>query len=271
MYTTLLSFTGVVGGGSNNMKEFKFKINGKDYEAQVAEQDNGVLAVTLNGNTYAVEVPSLAHHAVKPVVHAAAPAAAPAAASKPAAAPAAAGSVTAPLPGTSKQILVSDGQKVKKGDTIITMEAMKMENAITAEADGTVLKVRTSVGASVNQGDVLVDFAAEAAAAPAAAPEAPHSAPVGATAPVAAAPKATEAPSGAVGGASKNVEAPLPGTIKQVLVAVGQEVAAGETVVVMEAMKMENNITAEFAGKVTAVNVAVGDQVQSGQAMVVLA
>ena len=269
MHTTLLSFTGVVGGGSNNMKEFKFKINGKDYEAQVAEQDNGVLAVTLNGNTYAVEVPSLAHHAVKPVVHAAAPAAAPTAASKPAAAPAAAGSVTAPLPGTIKQILVSDGQKVKKGDTIITMEAMKMENAITAEADGTVLKVRTSVGASVNQGDVLVDF--QAAGAPAAAPEAPHSAPVGATAPVADAPKATEAPSGAVGGASKNVEAPLPGTIKQVLVAVGQEVAAGETVVVMEAMKMENNITAEFAGKVTAVNVAVGDQVQSGQAMVVLA
>lgn len=235
------------------MKEFKFKINGKDYEAQVAEQDNGVLAVTLNGSTYAVEVPALAHHAAKPVVHAAAPAAAaPAAASKPAAAPAAAGSVTAPLPGTIKQVLVSDGQKVKKGDTIITMEAMKMENAITAEADGTVLKVRTSIGASVNQGDVLVEFAAEAAAAPAAA------------APKAAAPAA--APAGA-----KNVEAPLPGTIKQVLVAVGQEVAAGETVVIMEAMKMENNITAEFAGKVTAVNVAVGDQVQSGQAMVVLA
>ncbi len=161
-------------------------------------------------------------------------------------------------------MLVSDGQKVKKGDTIITMEAMKMENAITAEADGTVLKVRTSVGASVNQGDVLVDFAAEAAAAPAAP----------APAPKAEAPKAAPAPAAAPAAApagSKNVEAPLPGTIKQVLVAVGQEVAAGETVVVMEAMKMENNITAEFAGKVTAVNVAVGDQVQSGQAMVVLA
>lgn len=245
------------------MKEFKFKINGKDYEAQVAEQDNGVLAVTLNGSTYAVEVPALAHHAAKPVVHAAAPAAAaPAAASKPAAAPAAAGSVTAPLPGTIKQVLVSDGQKVKKGDTIITMEAMKMENAITAEADSTVLKVRTSVGASVNQGDVLVDFAAEAAAAPAAA--APKAAAPAAT------PAAPKAPAAAPAGA-KNVEAPLPGTIKQVLVAVGQEVAAGETVVIMEAMKMENNITAEFAGKVTAVNVAVGDQVQSGQAMVVLA
>ena len=252
------------------MKEFKFKIDGKDYEAKVAEQDNGVLAVTLNGNTYAVEVPALAHHAAKPVVHhAAAPAAASHAA--PAAAPAAAGRIVAPLPGTIKQVLVSDGQKVKQGDTVITMEAMKMENAITAEADGIILKVRTSVGASVNQGDVLVDFQAEGKAAAAQKQPAPHSAPEGATAPKAATAKATEAPSGAVGGASHTVEAPLPGTIKQVCVSVGQEVAAGETVVVMEAMKMENNITAEFAGKVAAVKVNVGDQVQSGQALVELA
>lgn len=246
------------------MKEFKFKINGKDYDAQVAEQDNGVLAVTLNGSTYAVEVPALVHSAIKPIVHAAAPAtAASASASKPAAAPAAAGSVTAPLPGTIKQILVSDGQKVKKGETIITMEAMKMENAITAEADGTVLKVRTSVGASVNQGDILAEFAAEAATAPAV--------PTAAPAPKAEAPKAASVAPAAAPAGAKAVEAPLPGTIKQVLVAVGQEVAAGDTVVIMEAMKMENNITAEFAGKVTAVNVAVGDQVQSGQVLVALA
>lgn len=240
-------------GGSEYMKEFKFKIDGKDYEAKVAEQDNGVLAVTLNGSTYAVEVPALAHQVARPVVHhAAAPAAAAPAAL--AGAPAAAGSITAPLPGTIKQVLVSDGQKVKKGDTVITMEAMKMENSIVAEADGTVVKVRTNVGASVNQGDVLLDFQAEGA--PAAAP-APKTA--AAAAPAAAAPAAA---------GSKSVEAPLPGTIKQVLVAVGQEVAVGDTVVIMEAMKMENNITAEFAGKVTAIKVAVGDQVQSGQVLV---
>ena len=241
------------------MKEFKFKIDGKDYDAQVSEQENGVLAVTLNGKTYAVEVPALAHHAAKPVVH---HAAAPAAASShvaPATAAPAVGSITAPLPGTIKQVLVAEKQKVKKGDTVITMEAMKMENAITAESDGIVLKVRTSVGASVNQGDILVEFQAEGASAatpaPAAAPAAPKAAPAAAPAAPAAA-------------GSKNVEAPLPGTIKQVLVSVGQEVAAGDTVVIMEAMKMENNITAEFGGKVTAVKVAVGDQVQSGQALV---
>ncbi|MCR5820277.1 MAG: biotin/lipoyl-binding protein [Bacteroidaceae bacterium] len=145
---------------------------------------------------------------------------------------------------------------------------MKMENAITAEADGTVLKIRTSVGASVNQGDVLIDFQPATAAAPAA-PAAAAAATAAAAAP---APKAAPAaaPAAPAAPGAKSVEAPLPGTIKQVLVNVGQEVAAGETVVVMEAMKMENNITAEFAGKVTAVKVNVGDQVQSGQALVEL-
>ncbi|MCR5780450.1 MAG: acetyl-CoA carboxylase biotin carboxyl carrier protein subunit [Bacteroidaceae bacterium] len=139
-----------------------------------------------------------------------------------------------------------------------------MENSITAEADGIVRKVHVGVGASVNQGDALVDF--EGLAVPQTAPAAPAPKP---TAAPAEAPKTapTAAPAAPAAGAH-TVDAPLPGTIKQVLVSVGQEIAAGETVVVMEAMKMENNITAEFGGKVTAVKVAVGDQVQSGQALV---
>ncbi|MBQ7496100.1 MAG: acetyl-CoA carboxylase biotin carboxyl carrier protein subunit [Bacteroidaceae bacterium] len=138
------------------------------------------------------------------------------------------------------------------------MEAMKMENAITAEADGIIRKVHVGVGASVNQGDALIDFEGLGVpqTVPAAAPAAPKAAP--AAAPAAAAPAA----------GAHAVEAPLPGTIKQVLVAVGQDIAAGDTVVIMEAMKMENNITAEFGGKVTVVKVAVGDQVQSGQVLV---
>jgi pyruvate dehydrogenase E2 component (dihydrolipoamide acetyltransferase) len=146
------------------------------------------------------------------------------------------------------------------------MEAMKMENSITAEADGIVRKIHVGVGASVNQGDALVDF--EGLAVPQTAPaQAPAQKP--AAAPAAAAPKAAPAAAAAAPAAGAHtVDAPLPGTIKQVCVAVGQEIAAGDTVVVMEAMKMENNITAEFGGKVTAVKVAVGDQVQSGQALV---
>jgi len=240
------------------MKEFKFNIDDKEFKASVEPQSDGLLAVTLNDKTYYVSVPELAKAAPRPVVqHAAAPA--PVAARPVAAAPVAANVIAAPLPGTITKVLVKEGDKVKKGDTIIAMEAMKMENSITAEADGIVRKIHVAVGASVNQGDALVDFEGLAVpqTVPAAAP-----APKPAAAP-AAVPAAAPAPAGA-----HTVDAPLPGTIKQVLVSVGQEIAAGDTVVVMEAMKMENNITAEFGGKVTAVKVAVGDQVQSGQVLV---
>ncbi len=245
------------------MKEFKFNIDGKEIKAVVVPQEDGTLAVTVNDTTYAVEVPELAQQAPRPVVnHAAAPA--PVATKPIAATPVASNVVAAPLPGTITKVLVAEGDKVKKGDTLLTMEAMKMENSITAEADGIVRKIHVGVGASVNQGDALVDF--EGLAVPQTAPAAPKTAPAAPKA-APAAPKAAAAAAPAAQGAH-GVEAPLPGTIKQVLVSVGQEIAAGDTVVVMEAMKMENNITAEFGGKVTAVRVAVGDQVQSGQVMV---
>ena len=240
------------------MKEFKFNIDGKEMKATVVPQEDGKLAVTLNDTTYSVEVPELLKQAPRPVVnHAAAPA--PVATKPIAAAPVASNVVAAPLPGTITKVLVNEGDKVKKGDTLLTMEAF-------SEVDGIVRKIHVGVGASVNQGDALVDF--EGLAVPQTAPaQAPAQKP--AAAPAAAAPKAAPAAAAAAPAAGAHtVDAPLPGTIKQVCVAVGQEIAAGDTVVVMEAMKMENNITAEFGGKVTAVKVAVGDQVQSGQALV---
>jgi len=78
--------------------------------------------------------------------------------------------------------------------------------------------------------------------------------------------------SGGSGGSanSGDVAAPMQGTIVKVSVEVGQEVAVGDSVVVLEAMKMENQITAEKAGKVTKVNVKVGDKVGSGDILVVI-
>ena len=66
------------------------------------------------------------------------------------------------------------------------------------------------------------------------------------------------------------MKAPLPGVITDVLVAVGDEVMVGDTVVVLEAMKMANNLTAEKAGKVTAVCVKVGESVMEDDALVVI-
>lgn len=250
------------------MKDFKFKIAGRDYTTKVEEQENGALLVTVNGKAYEVELPEQAHAAHKTIVKAAASAAPSAPSAAPSAAAAKGNTMSAPLPGTITKVIAQAGQKVKKGDVLIVMEAMKMANDIVAEADGTVKAVCVSVGQSVNQGDALIEFQADAApAAPKAAPAAPKAAPAAPkAAPAPAAPAAAKPAAGA-----SVVSAPLPGTVTKILVQPGQAVKAGETVLTMEAMKMENNITAETDGTVKAILVQQGAQVQSGDALIEMA
>ena len=144
------------------MNEFKFKIEGTQYEANVAEKEDGKLSVTINGKAYDVEVDGLkaAPAKVKPIKPAAAapaPAAAPAAAPKKAAT-GAGRAITAPLPGTITSINVKEGDAVKEGDTVLVMEAMKMANNITAECDGTVKAILVAQGAQVQSGDALIEI-----------------------------------------------------------------------------------------------------------------
>ena len=142
------------------MKEFKFNISGKEHSAHVVEHED-TLEVTVDGKIYTVTLPER-KPAAKPVVKPAAPAAAPAAApvaSKPAAAPAGGNVVTAPLNGKITQVLVKAGDQVAAGDTVVMLEAMKMENSITAEAAGTVKAVLVNVGDQVDGGQALVELA----------------------------------------------------------------------------------------------------------------
>ena len=142
------------------MKEFAFKINGAEYKCAVEELD-GKTNVTVNGKVYEVETEAPAKTAAKPV---AAPApkptaapAAPKAEAPKAAAPVAGGlQVKSPLPGSVIKVLVSEGQAVKKGDTLLTLESMKMENAIMAEQDGTVKQIAVTPGQNVMQDDLLI-------------------------------------------------------------------------------------------------------------------
>lgn len=128
------------------MRKFNIKVNGKAYEVEVEEL--GVVGTSAP----VVQAP------VAPVVQAAPQVAAPQAAPVPQMAPQKAGSVTvsAPMPGTINAVKVKAGDSVTKGQVLVILEAMKMENEIMAEADGVVASVAVNQGQSVNTGDVLV-------------------------------------------------------------------------------------------------------------------
>ena len=240
------------------MKEFKFTIDGKQYNAAVNELEDNFAEVTLNGKIYKVELE-------KEEAPAAAAVRRPAAAASSAAVPAGVMTVKSPLPGSIVKVLVKAGQAVKKGDVLLTMESMKMENNVTAEADGTVKAIYVEPGKTVMQDDKLLDLETEAAAAapapaPAAAPAAPKAAP---------APK-TEAPKAAAPADGYKVTSPLPGSIIKVMVSEGQDVKKGDTLLTLESMKMENAVMADRDGKVAKIAVTAGQTVMQDDLLVVL-
>lgn len=140
------------------MKEYKYKINGTHYTVAVGEIENNIVHVEVNGTSYVVELDEK-----KPVKVAQAPRAA--AAPRTAAgekvikapAPSKGGAVVkAPLPGTVLSINVKVGDTVKAADTVVVLEAMKMENAIHAGKDGRVASIDVAQGDAVPEGGVLI-------------------------------------------------------------------------------------------------------------------
>lgn len=150
------------------MKQYKYTINGAQFDVTIDSIVGSKAKVEVNGIPFEVEMqgsslveealPTVSTEAAAaPTAPAAAPAAEPAA---PAAAaksgPGAGAPVKAPLPGVVTKILVKEGQGVKKGETVLVLEAMKMENNITAETDGTVTGICVSAGDSVMEGTTLI-------------------------------------------------------------------------------------------------------------------
>lgn len=117
------------------MRKFIVNVNGNSYEVEVEEVSAGASAAPAP----TVKAAPVAEKKAAPIAQA----------------PAGGTPVKAPMPGNVLDIKVSNGATVKKGDVLIILEAMKMENEIVAPVDGTVTVV-TSKGATVNSGDLLI-------------------------------------------------------------------------------------------------------------------
>ena len=139
------------------MKEYQYKINGNEYTVCINDVNDTTANVTVNGEEYKVEweKPKEEKPVVKVQPAATKPAPAPAAA--PAAAPAVKGNaIKTPLPGVIIDVKVNVGDTVKKGDTVVILEAMKMENNINADRDGKVVSIEVAKGDTVADGAALI-------------------------------------------------------------------------------------------------------------------
>ncbi len=165
------------------------------------------------------------------------------------AAPVAADTVDAHLAGNIWKVEVAAGDEVEEGDLLFILEAMKMEHEVVAEKSGVVAEILVKEGDTVDIGEALLAFVGEkGSAAPAV------------SAPAASAPAVVE----------NGVVAPLAGNIWKLEVTAGQQVQEGDLLLILEAMKMENEIIAEQDGTIGEIFIEEGAAVDIGQVLLTL-
>jgi biotin carboxyl carrier protein len=161
-----------------------------------------------------------------------------------AAAPAADGPVTgptlnAPMGGTVVEIKVKPGDKVKKGQSLLMYEAMKMQNEIEADGEYTVKRILVQQGDVVQSGQPMIEFVD---------------------------PNAADVEEGPVTGPT--LKAPMGGTIIELHVKAGDKVKKGQSLLMYEAMKMQNEIEADGDYTVKRILVKEGEVIAAGQPIV---
>jgi biotin carboxyl carrier protein len=143
------------------MKKFSFTIRGNKYDVELHNIEDNIAEVEVNGSKYEVEIhkeiktpktPRLIRAQAVPTFNAEK-----VISSKPAES-ITKGGIRAPLPGTILEIKVKVGDEVKIGDTLLIMEAMKMENNIKSDKSGNISSLKVNVGDSVLEGDLLVEI-----------------------------------------------------------------------------------------------------------------
>lgn len=142
------------------MKVYKFKIYGHKYETRIIRRDDTEIVISVNGQEYKAYLePEKRKTVAKPTPRVERPIAVPEAGKSITRKPeetAAGNAIKAPLPGLVVKVLVKPGDEVKLGDTVVIMEAMKMQNNIATPVDGTVSKVNVRDGESVLEAQDLV-------------------------------------------------------------------------------------------------------------------
>ncbi len=158
--------------------------------------------------------------------------------------------VDAHLAGNIWKIEVTPGQEVQEGDLLFILEAMKMEHEVVAEKSGVVAEILVKEGDAVDIGAALLSYVGDGSSSVSAAPAQAVAAPVAEVA--------------------NGIVAPLAGNIWKLEVTAGQQVEEGDLLIILEAMKMENEIIAERDGIVGQILIAEGDAVDIGQVLLTL-
>lgn len=139
------------------MKNFKFTISGNTYEVDIKDFEGNVASIEVNGTLYTVELHREVQKTKTPtLIRAEVPYSDREKIEKKE--KGSAEPIIAPLPGTIIDVMVKPGDVVKKGQVLLVMEAMKMENKIQSDKDGVVESVKITPGSNVLQGDVLIEL-----------------------------------------------------------------------------------------------------------------
>ena len=236
------------------MKSYKLTINGDKFEARVVEHSDTHAKINVNGTDYLIQFEDAATSQVPKL--AAQEKAVPLAPGFTSDFEPGSGQLRAPLPDVIVKIHVAEGDKVTKGQTLITLEAMKMESEIAAPADGEIGKIHIKERSPVHEGDLLMIIkGAEVKEKPVSKP-APRPAPV------------QSQPCPPQQATDKVMRAPLPGLVMDVLVKVGDNIDSDTAVIILEAMKMESDIHSTLTGRVTKVFVNKNDSIQEGDPLI---
>lgn len=235
------------------MKTYKLTINGDRYEARIMEYSGTHARININGAEYLIQIEDDSMIQVPKLPEQ--EKAVPMAPNFSSGFDGKGGDLRAPIPGVIVNIQVKEGDKVKKGQTVIIIEAMKMQSEIAAPVDGTITKILVKERAPVQEGDLLMQLTGDE---------------IKPKAEAKAIPKKSSGPAPETVPADGMILAPIPGTVIDIKVAPGDMVDKDSVVLILEAMKMESEIHSSFVGKVRKVFVNKGASVSEGDPLIEL-